>query len=702
MDEEENKYEQQLLSPTASEAGEGKPLARSGALNPDLAASRYIPKSTLHGFHVDTKGVMKMHYGMNIVLMNCSDEVLCVNPFEEVLCKSEALLEDGDEIIFKLIDLTEPTNPGPIEYGKPIWLQTLSSSSDNNIHFGFVLTSKLFGPPEMESTQLTQMPNKKEVARMMSEQNKTNRDAFKVLNASGSSAPSRNDSYVSDLDDDSKPGGDLDSFPPSPAKKMSKEEEVKSRKEKEKEKKSSEMSEVCGGISVIRAYNSKGDVNLIDTDMTRFRSRQASHLGCWTVQNALKTGVPSKYVQSCTSIYLSQDLYCLATSHGNLYDPWPRTVEVNKVQAQLEKKKEAQKLSKLAESSFFSPSKAERSKTSSNKNNTSGENNDDLLAPKARVIPTFTNNLPHGCLRRVVERGAPYSHVVDRRCVWKFCVADNPRDLKLLSVKEQKAHKLLRKANAGLNKSKRNRLGGRVHEGYELNGEPLVGGEKFPRLLRNMVSQESLKLETHDLLERRHKEEAISFHLRCMFEGSPTKFREGSLGGRGENLSQESETPNIKTAFRKPRAAFTKVRQKIHNRGIPKHEFDESYGYTFGHEMLQIHQSFASVNNKVTGSIMKTSMQNALNNSEDMRRRRILANVNDQIPNVSLDESIEMLKINKTASQDKSDPCALTKKLDLLALADDKVMLALQYQARLNSKVSIGNLFEDVLDDDVV
>ena len=117
--------------------------------------------------------------------------------------------------------------------------------------------------------------------------------------------------------------------------------------------------------------------------------------------------------------------------------------------------------------------------------------------------------------------------------------------------------------------------------------------------------------------------------------------------------------------------------------------------------MLQIHQSFASVNNKVTGSIMKTSMQNALNNSEDMRRRRILANVNDQIPNVSLDESIEMLKINKTASQDKSDPCALTKKLDLLTLADDKVMLALQYQARLNSKVSIGNLFEDVLDDDV-
>jgi hypothetical protein len=268
-------------------------------------------------------------------------------------------------------------------------------------------------------------------------------------------------------------------------------------------------------------------------------------------------------------------------------------------------------------------------------------------------------------------------------------------------VKEQKAHKLLRKAKAGLNKSKRNRLGGRVHEGYDINGEPLVGGEKFPRLLRNMVSQESLKLETHDMLERRHKEEAISFHLRCMYEGSPTKFGERrSRGGDDQSLESEVDKPN--PIFRKPRAAFNKIRHKIKNSVIPKHEFDESYGYTFGHEMLQIHQSFASVNNKVTGSIMKTSMQNALNNSEDMRRRRILANVNDKSPRISLDESIEMLKEQKTVTQDKNDSGALTKKLDLLALADDKVMLALQYQSRLNSKVSIGNLFEDVLDDDNV
>ena len=113
-----------------------------------------------------------------------------------------------------------------------------------------------------------------------------------------------------------------------------------------------------------------------------------------------------------------------------------------------------------------------------------------------------------------------YSNLSHRsRCVWKLCVVDNPRDLKLLSVKEQRAQKLLRKvfhlnkwlilrseARAGLNKSKLNRLGGRVHEGYILpDGKALTGGEKFPTMLRSIVSSTTLKMETHELKERRDK-----------------------------------------------------------------------------------------------------------------------------------------------------------------------------------------------------
>ena len=56
------------------------------------------------------------------------------------------------------------------------------------------------------------------------------------------------------------------------------------------------------------------------------------HLAMWTVQTALKTGPPGHipilhyfsslwledYVTSCTALFLEQDLYCLATSHGSV------------------------------------------------------------------------------------------------------------------------------------------------------------------------------------------------------------------------------------------------------------------------------------------------------------------------------------------------------------------------------------------------
>jgi hypothetical protein len=53
-----------------------------------------------------------MHYGMNVVLINSLDEVLCVNQHREVMCKTEEQLETSDEICFKVVDLTDPSNPG--------------------------------------------------------------------------------------------------------------------------------------------------------------------------------------------------------------------------------------------------------------------------------------------------------------------------------------------------------------------------------------------------------------------------------------------------------------------------------------------------------------------------------------------------------------------------------------------------------------
>ena len=66
---------------------------------------------------------------MNCVLVNSLDEVLCVNHLDEIVCKPCDQLSSSDQICFKLFDLLEPTNPGPIEYGRNLWLQILRSPS---------------------------------------------------------------------------------------------------------------------------------------------------------------------------------------------------------------------------------------------------------------------------------------------------------------------------------------------------------------------------------------------------------------------------------------------------------------------------------------------------------------------------------------------------------------------------------------------
>lgn len=94
---------------------------------------------------------------MNCVLINSLDEVLCVNQMDEIVCKPIEQLSSTDQICFKLFDLLEPTNPGPIAYGKNVWLQILRSHQRNEdtsssattssaagaIHGGTVLAAKV-------------------------------------------------------------------------------------------------------------------------------------------------------------------------------------------------------------------------------------------------------------------------------------------------------------------------------------------------------------------------------------------------------------------------------------------------------------------------------------------------------------------------------------------------------------------------------
>ena len=142
-------------------------------------------------------------------------------------------------------------------------------------------------------------------------------------------------------------------------------------------------------------------------------------------------------------------------------------------------------------------------------------------------------------------QGLPYEHMVDRRCVWRFCIADSAGDLKLLSAKEQIAQKIMRKARAGLERSKRNRSGNtRMYEEQAFKGRPLVGGESFPRTLREMTAEFSLKKESAQMVGVRANEEYVDEHFSDLFEdidvyrkrtsrGASAKKKGGREGSRG-------------------------------------------------------------------------------------------------------------------------------------------------------------------------
>eukprot|EP00601_Ochromonadales_sp_CCMP2298_P014605 CAMPEP_0173225496 /NCGR_PEP_ID=MMETSP1142-20121109/4912_1 /TAXON_ID=483371 /ORGANISM="non described non described, Strain CCMP2298" /LENGTH=262 /DNA_ID=CAMNT_0014153851 /DNA_START=424 /DNA_END=1209 /DNA_ORIENTATION=- len=102
---------------------------------------------------VDFKNRNRIYYGMSFVIMNYADEILYVNKKEELRCKSLSQIESSDRIKFKMIDLNNPSNPQPLKYGDPMYLQSMEANeaADNSFQMGSVLSAKLFGLPQHTS-----------------------------------------------------------------------------------------------------------------------------------------------------------------------------------------------------------------------------------------------------------------------------------------------------------------------------------------------------------------------------------------------------------------------------------------------------------------------------------------------------------------------------------------------------------------------
>jgi hypothetical protein len=82
------------------------------------------------------------------------------------------------------------------------------------------------------------------------------------------------------------------------------------------------------------------------------------------------------------------------------------------------------------------------------------------------------------------------------------------------------------------------------------DGKALTGGEKFPTMLRSIVSTTTLKMETLELKERRQKEEDIASYIKDLYQGCDVenieKFADGSMSltslARSKKKSSTFET----------------------------------------------------------------------------------------------------------------------------------------------------------------
>jgi hypothetical protein len=113
--------------------------------------------------------------------------------------------------------------------------------------------------------------------------------------------------------------------------------------------------------------------------------------------------------------------------------------------------------------------------------------------------------------------------------------------------------------------------------------------------------------------------------------------------------------------------------------------------FSFGSEMLKVHQSFSTVNAKVTVSNEECLPIHLLS-----CRQGVLASKTSMhtFPtNTDAKPSSLALNVDPAAG---TAAARLSQKMDLLALEDSRVLLALRYREQLNKRSDMGSLFDDL------
>eukprot|EP01038_Epipyxis_sp_PR26KG_P009220 gene9220-12432_t len=512
-------------------------------------------KNILQEMNVDFKNKSLINFGMSFIIINYLDQILYVNNKNELRCKSIESITPTDRIRFKLIDLQNPANPSGLKYGDNMWIQCLENSenADNSFQQGYVLSTKLFGPPKLNS-----MHDK--IGSTLLHYKKNNFTAKSIANNdnggvnaidSSSLSKSLDENMILNYDSDSKsltrkttidsidpftndifnhPDNGLPTIADNKTKNVNDDSSVMERDER------TDVASVCGDIKIIRIMELKqrehGPSHLLDTNMSdekasRYNSKQSVHLGKWNIHSALRNDKPSNtkrthgvrssndhtsntstdgnnngiptdpFVYSLSPIFIQQDQYCIGTTFATEHHTWPKkSRHILQTSKLLTKEESAHLHSHLIGGKLGSggggdlshlPTGGGRPSFSDNQNsargtddgsdddqsdgassthnnkpvNNNNTNNNNNTKPKSDAKSTVNNTTTtpsstlideksdekssYGCIRKIVKRGYPYDFIVDRKCVWKFCLFEqfSSGDLYALSENDKAARQLM-------------------------------------------------------------------------------------------------------------------------------------------------------------------------------------------------------------------------------------------------------------------
>ena len=308
-------------------------------------------------------------------------------------------------------------------------------------------------------------------------------------------------------------------------------------------------------------------LNLPSSTTSKVISREVMQMGQLAFNSASRSHAPElqlgEPVCSNTAVYLSQDLYCLASSAGAAYLPWPMSSHDIAPQATAPPPnwterppdrpaaagggKAHQAPAHSGPAHVDSDDQSQHSRTSHGTLATHASAKSGNTHQTSKEAPSLLFKAPSYYLvsRKIVPKTSSiYPYAIDKRCVFMVCTVDNVADTSELSQQERDAQRLLVKAKAGLRRSELLRKGAKT---YALPDDspldmPISSGENFSRIMRRNLSSKLLAKEAAILQPRRDKEKTIKGHFAnfCLSWDQSDQGDDVSVASRGWSLASPS------------------------------------------------------------------------------------------------------------------------------------------------------------------